>query len=108
MRECFKDDLLRQIRYGKENARTGAELAKVAGLKTDRGIRIGIRALIASGVPIASSVGNPVGYYIAKTQEEAEEYMKVMLSRLVHDAYRRRDFKHAADKILHPAQLELL
>lgn len=104
---ALKDDVRELLRYGKEEARTGKELAGVLGLRNDRNIRRAIRELIADGVPIASTVAFPYGYYIANTIEEANEYMKDLRSRLVNDAYRRRDFKLAARNILEPGQLGL-
>ena len=96
------------LRYGKENARKGQEIAKTLGFRNDRIIRHAIRDMIAEGLPIASTVNPPFGYYIASSQEEAADYMKVLKSRLVNDAYRRRDFKIAAREVLQPSQLGLL
>ena len=104
----LKIEVRHLLRYGKENVRTGAALAKILGLKDDRPVRLVIRELIADGVPIASSVTPPLGYFIATSVEEAAHYMKVLKSRLVNDAYRRRDFKVAAKEVLEPAQLGLL
>ena len=107
-----KDELKNQIvfhlRYGKENARTGAKIAKFLKFKDDRPIRLFIREMIAEGVPIASSVGKHPGYFIVSTQEEAEEYSKVLLDRLVADGRRRKDFRIAARKHLNPHQLDLI
>ncbi len=93
---------------GKAKARTGKELASVLGLRDDRFVRLAIRELIADKVPIASSVSPPMGYFIVNSPEEAEEYMQNLKSRLVENAYRRRDFKLAARAILQPCQLPLL
>ena len=97
-------DVRRLLGYGRKNARTGKELAKLLGFTDDRLIRIAIRELIAEGLPIASSVQQPYGYYIAISYQEAQEYMRVLRSRLVEDAYRRRDFKLAARTVLQPEQ----
>ena len=96
------------LRYGKENARIGKELAKVLGFKNDRAVRLVIRELIAEGLPVASSVHPPLGYFIANSIEEANDYMKNLRGRLVEDAIRRRDFKVASRSILQPGQLALL
>ena len=100
----LKSDVLSLLRYGKENARTGMSLAKI--LSSDyRSVRLAIRELIADRVRIAASSR---GYFIVTSREEATEYMKVLRSRLVNDAYRRRDFKLASRVILDPHQMTLL
>lgn len=104
----LKADVRSLLWYGKEKARTGKELARVLGFSSDRLIRHAIRELIAEGVPVASSVTPPLGYFIASSLDEATDYMKVLKSRLVNDAYRRRDFRIAAREVLQPCQLELL
>jgi len=107
-RTVLKADVFYYLKKGRESAVKGSELAEILYLKNDREIRLIIRELIAEGVPIASSVYPPYGYYIVKTKEEAEDYLRVLKSRLVQDAYRRRDFKRAARAILEPEQMELL
>lgn len=89
-----KDILYRH--WGRESAIKGREIAAILGLRDDRQIRMIIRDLIKSGVPIASSTEEPAGYYIATGKEETEEYIRVTRSRLVQDAYRLRDFKRAS------------
>lgn len=103
----LKTEVRNLLHYGKDNAQKGRVLAKLLNLKNDRPIRIAIRDLIAEGVPIASSVSAPYGYFIANSPEEAKAYVKVVKSRLVEDAYRCRDFKVAASKLLKPCQLGL-
>jgi len=104
----LKAEVRRLLRNGKKNARTGERLARMLGFKNDRLVRHAIRELIADGLPIASSVSPPLGYFLASSQDEAADYMKVLRSRLVNDAYRLRDFKFAARGILQPCQLGLL
>lgn len=104
----LKAEVRSLLRYGKKNAKKGQELAKVLGFSNDRLVRLAIRELIADGVPIAASVSPPLGYFIASSLDEAADYMKVLKGRLAQDAYRRRDFKVAARKILEPCQLGLL
>jgi len=87
-------------RKGKDRAITGKELAKVMGHPNDRSIRKAIRELIAQGFPIAAATEPPYGYFMAETPEEVAQYLKQLKSRLVEDAYRRRDFKKAATKAL--------
>jgi len=89
-----------QLHRGKARAITGKELAQLLGEPDDRLIRREIRELIADGYPIASSTEKPYGYFMADTPEEAAQYLKQLKSRLVEDAYRRRDFKKAAARAL--------
>lgn len=103
----LSSDIQKLLGYGRKYARTGKDLAKALGFKDDRLIRYAIRELIAQGLPIASSVTPPYGYYIVTTHEEAQNYIRVLQSRLVEDAYRRRDFKLAARDKLQPGQLVL-
>ena len=104
----LKEALLHQLSPGRDNAVKGSILAKRLGFKDDRFIRQTIRELIADGSPIASSTVSPAGYFIANSPDEVIDYMKDLKSRLVNDAYRRRDFKRAARKLLQPGQLHLL
>ncbi|MCJ7829345.1 MAG: hypothetical protein MUP81_06365 [Dehalococcoidia bacterium] len=82
---------------GKDRAITAKELVRYTG-KDDRAIRIEIRELIAQGIPVASNLKPPYGYYIANTIQEAKEYMQQLRNRLIQDALRRRDFKRAVAK----------
>jgi len=107
MNDVIKTSVRAQLNSGLSRAITGRLLASRLGLKDDRLIRMAIRELIADGLPIASSVQKPYGYFIIETPEEAEAYMAVIKSRLVEDAYRRRDFKRAAFNIRVPEQLKL-
>lgn len=96
-------------RKGKDRAITGKELAKILGHPNDRSIRKAIRELIAQGFPIAAATEPPYGYFMADTPGEVEQYLQQLKSRLVEDAYRRRDFKKAAAKTLNKEkQLALL
>ncbi len=103
----LKAEVRSLLRYGKKNARTGENIARVLGFKKDRTIRLAIREMTAEGLPIASSVTPPLGYFIASSQAEATHYINVLTSRLVNDAYRRRDFKRAARVLFEPYQTEL-
>lgn len=96
------------LRHGKKNARKGKDFARLLGFKDDRQVRLALRELIEDGVPIASSIRPPLGYFIATSMDEASDYMKVLKSRLVNDAYRRRDFKIAARTVLQPHQMALI
>lgn len=104
----LKSAVLHQLNSGHANAIKGSLIAKRLGFKNDRAVRIAIRELISDGVPVASSVNPPYGYYIVETKQEAEEYLAVLKGRLVEDAYRRRDFKVASRNIREPEQLRLV
>lgn len=98
-----------QRRKGRDKAITGKELAKLLGQANDRAIRQEIRKLIAQGHPIAATTEPPYGYFMVDSIEEAERYMSQLKSRLIEDAYRRRDFKRAVARTLNGnAQLKLL
>jgi len=103
----LKYAILTQLKRGRSNALPGRLLAQRLGFKDDRRIRNTIRELIAEGHPIAASVSPPMGFFIAQTKNEVEQYLSDLKGRLVEDAYRRRDFKIAARAILQPEQLVL-
>lgn len=92
---------------GENRAITAKELTRYTG-KDDRAIRIEIRGLIAQGIPVASNLRPPYGYYIASTIQEAKDYMQQLRNRLIEDARRHRDFRLAARSILHSEQLKLI
>ena len=100
----IQTQILNQLKPGKHSAVPGRVLANRLGFKNDRAVRLEIRELIRTGHPIASSVNPPYGYYMAATTEEIEEYLRVMRTRLVEDAYRRRDFKNASRKLYEPGE----
>jgi len=104
----LKREVRTLLRYGKEKARTGSELAKALGFKDDRLVRLAIKDLIDEGLPVASSVKPPHGYFIASSYQEAQEYMRVLHSRLVGNAYRLKGFKQASRDILQPHQMALI
>jgi len=104
----LKQEVRYLLRYGKQKSRTGKELASILGFSNDRLVRLAIRDLIAEGLPVASSVTPPFGFFIASSLEEAKDYMRVLKGRLVQDAYRRRDFKLASREILQPHQMALI
>jgi len=91
-------EVLKILEYhqGRENAIKGQVIASRLGHKNDRAVRLAIRELIASGVPVASSVQEPQGFFIAETYQEALDYMRSLRERLISDAVRRRDFKVGA------------
>lgn len=107
MKNGLKELVKNHLPTGSEKAIPGKILASRLGYKDDRIIRLAIRGLIADGLPVAASVQKPYGFFIAETKDEVELYTGVMKSRLIEDAYRRRDFKRAAFLILKPEQTRL-
>ena len=103
----LKGAILHELNKGRLHALPGRVLAQRFGFKDDRQIRLAIRELIAKGHPIASSVSPPMGFFIAGSKKEAQQYLSDLKGRLVEDAYRRRDFKIAARALLQPEQLSL-
>jgi len=87
--------LLEILPSGKENAVTGKELAMRFGMTDDRKIRVAIRELIARGVPVASSVSEPFGYYRCAHEFEAAAYLGNLEARIREDEARLRDFRTA-------------
>lgn len=92
---------------GPEKAITGRELAVMFGFKSDRIIRLAIRALIRgegdgnNGLPLVST---GQGYFIPTSRQQAEDYRQKEKGRLIEDALRIRDFRRAADQWLTPAE----
>jgi len=101
MKAQIKSILLRH--EGRDRAIKSKELAQIINCD-ERKVRLIIRELIAEGLPIASSVQEPMGYFIVNTRQEAEQYALSIRSRLIEDAIRRKDFRRAADQWLTPAE----
>ena len=80
---------------GREKAITSRELVYSLD-SNDRSVRLAIRELIAEGIPVASAVQPPLGYFIAQNFAEVQEYALSVRRRLVEDALRRRDFLRSA------------
>lgn len=108
MKEELKHQILHQLNIGRAKAIPSIVLANRCGLKDDRPIRRIIRKLIADGYPIVSSVAKPHGYFFAETKGEIERYLATLKSRLIEDAYRRRDLKRASLTLLNPEQMRLV
>ena len=85
-----------ELKEGRQNAIRGKDLAIRLGQNDDRKIRLIIRELIATGAPIASSVSEPMGFYIIANGHEAHDYIKVLMARIKEDSARLNDFKKAA------------
>lgn len=96
--------VLDALRRGRSNAITGSELARILGERDDRKIRVLIRELIAEGVPIASSVAEPMGYFIVANEYEAADYIRVLKERIKEDSARLKDFEKAVSNYSVPEQ----
>lgn len=95
----LKDAIRSYLGHGKEYAVTGKSLANILNYSNDRIIRIAIREMIADGIPIASSVNQPYGYYIVSTQQEYNEYIAVLRARALEDFGRLKDFRKASEEL---------
>lgn len=89
---------------GRDQAIPGRELARLLGQRDDRKIRLIIRELIAEGLPIVSATDQPAGYFLPLNWQEVRACIEANRSRLIEDAKRIRDLKHAAELYLAPAQ----
>lgn len=96
------------LKLGQRNAITARELATKLGNYNDRAVRLAIRELIAQGIPIASSVTTPMGFFIADSRDETDAYISNLRSRIKEDAFRLRDFKRACRDIRSQGQLKLI
>jgi hypothetical protein len=99
--------VLRILKPGRRSAMTGKEIARVLGQSDDRKIRLVIRELIAEGVPVASSVSDPMGFYIVASEYEAADYIRVLKERIREDTARLRDFEAACHQFSIPEQRSL-
>ena len=109
-RPRLKRIILTNLGRGRHNAIKSNSLAWICGYDSngsDRMTRKMIALLIEEGYPIASTTGNPPGFFIAETKEEVQNYAGTLKSRLIKDAIRRRDFLRASRPILQPEQLKL-
>ena len=99
--------MLATLRIGRANAITGKDIAHALGQPDDREIRLVIQELIGEGVPIASSVSEPMGFYIVANEHEAADYIKVLKERIREDMARLRDFETACHEFSIPEQRSL-
>ena len=98
-----------ELKAGRQNAIRGKDMAIRLGQNDDRKIRLVIRELIAAGVPIASSVSEPMGFYFITNEHEAHDYIRVLTERIKEDTARLNDFKRAASQFYQvPEQQGLL
>lgn len=100
--------LRRCLQRGRRNAIRGKELAFQLGLRDDRKIRLVIRELIAAGWPIASSVTEPMGFYLVANGDEAADYIRILKERIKEDESRLADFRKAVANMTLPEQAALL
>ncbi len=103
--------VLKLLRHhvGHRNAIIGRDLAAALGHGDDHKIRLAIRELIKEGHPIASSVSEPMGFYICASEHEAVAYIATLRARAEEDMARLRDFEQAAaTKFSIPEQPNLL
>ena len=106
-RAKLRSRVLTLIKTGHRNAITGRDIAHAIGQSDDRKVRLIIRELIAEGVPIASSVSEPMGFYIVANEHEAADYMRVLKERIREDTVRLRDFEAACHEFQIPEQHSL-
>ena len=97
-KDRFLRKLLDTLKIGHKNAITSAEMARRIGAEDERKVRLLIRQLIKEGVPVASAVVAPFGYYVAANQYEAHEYIKTLQNRIDEDTARLADFSGACAK----------
>ena len=95
------------LRFGKDNARKGLDMAESLEFKDDRPVRIVIRDLIADGLPVVSSIRPPYGYYIADDSDDLTEHLGKLRHRALEVLHRYKDLKIAARSILQPTQLKM-
>ena len=96
--------VLQRLRRGRRSAVRGKEMARELRLPDDRKIRLVIRELISEGVPIASAVSEPMGFYIVINEHEAADYIRVLKERIREDTARLRDFEKAVAHFNVPEQ----
>ena len=100
----LRNAVLERIPRGRRNAVRGRDLAHQLGQNDDRKIRLIIRELISEGVPIASAVSEPMGFYIVANEQEAASYIRVLKERIREDGARLRDFEAACHQFSLPQQ----
>lgn len=91
--------VLERLGWGRRNATRGKDLAYALGERDDRKIRLMIRELISEGVPVASAVSQPMGFYIVANEHEAADYIRVLKERIKEDTARLRDFEKAVSHL---------
>lgn len=100
-----------QAHRGAQNAIKGRIIAAQFGFKNDRAIRAAFAKLAEHGILVASSVHEPMGFYVVSTIEEASHYEMALNSRIVKLLKHLRDFSRGKVQHFGPAQqlrLELI
>lgn len=105
LKQQVKGILTRHV--GRHHAITARELAGITA-QPERRVRLIIRELISGGLPIMSSTEGPAGYFLPCNWHEVTECTASLKGRLIEDAKRIRDIKHAAEAYLAPARQERL
>jgi hypothetical protein len=106
-RAKLRKQVLATLKTGRRSAVTGKDIAHAVGQSDDRKVRLIIRELIAEGIPVASSVSEPMGFYIVANEHEAADYMRVLKVRIREDTARLRDFEAACHRFPIPEQHSL-
>lgn len=70
------------LNTGRENARTGQELADMLGI-TYRELTAAIERERRAGAPICAATGRPQGYYIAANEQELRTYCDQLRGRAI-------------------------
>lgn len=86
--------LLNEVWYGREHARTARDLATRVGL-SERDVRDRIRTLRLLGYPIASSVHAPYGFFYPADKDEAAATLAHLVSRETEIRETRKAFEAA-------------
>ena len=81
---------------GSQNPITGKEIAECLGARDTREIRNKILELTHDGLPVASSVTKPFGYYVCETVAEMDSYSSVLKSYMREIAIHRWRFINAS------------
>lgn len=89
--------ILEVLQIGHDNAIRREDLQKRIGVN-ERKMRDVIESLRREGYIILVSSNQPWGYYIGQTQEEVDEYINYMRSRIIDEYHVYRSVKNAAKK----------
>ncbi len=107
MDEQAKAILRLLLRTGRGATITSRDLARIMQT-SDRILRLGIRELIAEGLPVAAVTSANPGYFVAETIQESRDYAGALKHRIIEDCLRLRDFNRATRPIRQPGQLPLI
>ena len=78
--EEWKKIFMKHLRIGKENAKTCHQICVELGFKDGkrslwRSMRTCSKLLLADGIPVLSSKSKPSGFYIARNNEEIDNWV---------------------------------